>query len=141
MARSGKAEGKTDWKGGNTGIVENPDVRKGKWGTEMGCVSVGGGQRAGKRCRGRRRAREIRQLRVMACTQIIRDDTKLLSLSNWENRDAKNAKENGGKFQGKVEFGLRRLMVTSVQSWPSGCGTRQPQRRSPGFRRWRHCKE
>ena len=63
--------------------------------------------------------------------EIIKDDTKLLSLSNWENRDANNAKENGGKFQGKVGFGLRSVMVTSVQSWPSGwlCGTRQPQRR------------
>ena len=56
---------------------------------------------------------------------IIKDDTKLLSLSIWENRDANNTKEHGGKFQEEVEFGLRSLLVTFMQSWSSGwpCGT------------------
>ena len=35
--------------------------------------------------------------------RIIKDDTKLLSLSIWENRDANNTKEHGGRFQGEVE--------------------------------------
>ena len=51
MARSGKAEGKTDWKGGKTGIVENPDLRKGKWSTRVlrWAVSMWGEDRGGGR--------------------------------------------------------------------------------------------
>ena len=51
---------------------------------------------------------------------IIKDDTKLLSLSIWENRDANNTKEHGGSVQGEVEFALRSLLVTFMQSWSSG---------------------
>lgn len=54
-------------------------------------------------------------MRVVAYVGIIKDDTKLLSLSNWENADANNTRENGGQVEEKVKFVLNSLYI-SMQS-------------------------